>query len=111
MTKRKKKKIGRRNDNYIYEIKLSSPSQFAGQLITICQAVHLIMSQLNQKQMILQPTNATIVKATLTSSNYLCNILYLEEVQVALYQKKPTKNKLFSFANRNASDPAVFLNN
>lgn len=54
MTKRKKKKIGRRNDNYIYEIKLSNLSQFAGQLITICQAVHLIMSQLNQKQMILQ---------------------------------------------------------
>ena len=61
--------------------------------------------------MILQPTNATIVKATLTSSNYLCNMLYLEEVQVALYQKKKknTKNKLFSFVNRNASYPAVIF--
>lgn len=89
MTKRKKKKkIGRWNDNYIYEIKLSNPSQFAGQLITICQAVHLIMSQLNPKQMILQPTSATIVTGTLTSSSYLCNILYWEEVQVGLYQKK-----------------------
>ena len=73
------------------------------------------MSQLNQNQMILQPTNATIVKATLTSSNYLCNMLYLEEVQVALYQKKKkkqkqnTKNKLFSFVNRNASYPAVIF--
>ena len=68
------------------------------------------MSQLNQKQMILQPTNATIVKATLTSSNYLCNMLYSEEVQVALHQKKQkTKNKLFSFANRNASYPAVIF--
>lgn len=95
MTKRKKKKkIGRQNDNYIYEIKLSNPSQFAGQLITICQAVHLIMSQLNQKQMILQPTNATVVIATLTSSNYLCNILYLEKVQVGLYQNKNKKQTL-----------------
>ena len=51
------------------------------------------MSQLNQNQMILQPTNATIVKATLTSSNYLCNMLYLEEVQVALYQKKKKTQK------------------
>lgn len=53
MAKREKKEIGRQNDNYIYEIKLSNPSQFAGQLITICQAVHLIMSQLSQKQMFL----------------------------------------------------------
>ena len=43
--------------------------------------------------MILQPTNATIVKATLTSSNYLCNMLYSEEVQVALYQKKKKHKK------------------
>lgn len=52
------------------------------------------MSQLNQKQMILQPTNATIVTATLTSSNYLCNILYLEKVQVGLYQNKNKKQTL-----------------
>lgn len=87
MTKRKKKKIGRRIDNYIYEIKLSNPSQFAGQLITICQALHLIMSQLSLKQMFLQPTNGTTVISTPTSSSYLCNVLYLEEVQVALYKK------------------------
>ena len=68
------------------------------------------MSQLNPKQMILQPTSATTVKATLTSPSYLCNILYLEEVQVGLYQKKKKKH-LFSFANRNASYPVVFLNN
>lgn len=52
------------------------------------------MSQLNQKQMILQPTNATVVIATLTSSNYLCNILYLEKVQVGLYQNKNKKQTL-----------------
>lgn len=67
---KEKQKIGRQNDNCIYEIKLSNPSQFAGQLITICQAVHLIMSQLSQKQMFPKPTNATIIISTLTSSNY-----------------------------------------
>ena len=42
--------------------------------------------------MILQPTSATTVIATLTSPSYLCNILYLEEVQVGLYQKKKKNN-------------------
>lgn len=89
MAKRKKKRIGRQNDNYIYEIKLSNLSQFAGQLITICQAVHLIMSQLSQKQMFLQPTNATIVISTVKAPIiYVTYILHLEsEVQVAMFKK------------------------
>ena len=62
--------------------------------------------------MILQPTNATIVKATLTSSNYLCNMLYLEEVQVALYQKKKTQktNSSHSSIGMRAT-LQLFLNN
>lgn len=61
------------------------------------------MSQLSQKQMLLQPTNATGVIDSLTSSNYLRDILRLQqEVQAAVYKH----NKVLSWPN--PSYPTAF---
>lgn len=62
---KKKRKLAGRMTTIFYEIKLSNPSQFAGQLITICQAVHLIIRSAKPKANDhIQPTNATVVIAT-----------------------------------------------
>lgn len=75
--KKEKERIsaGRMRNKFL-RLNSQNPSQFAGPIITICQVIHLIMSQLVQKQMFLKLTNATIVITTLASANYLCNNVF-----------------------------------